>query len=238
METIRAHELKEGEHADIREVMLLNHQMYQFSGGRYMIVPPLLTGTLEDGTNVKRPLKDVTKLNTSGNDSINFNQIDAGSVFAVILKDNTLVMFNEEGGTFNAEDNTIEAKSIKDRYISLEADSIQEILTVPEGNMDTSASAIQNASNITQAVIKGDPYTFDENGGRVICPMKIISGITLANEVVSISYDSVLYVNALTPDGGNTTLLVLGIIAGIILIAALVSYSTWEMDFGDWNWEY
>jgi hypothetical protein len=142
-------------------VILTTGEKYEFEmpGGRYNVVPHLLTGTLNDG---KRFFLDL------------------------------------------ADENIKEIRISTEQTIS---------------RVDLSKNPDQRISEI---LVDGNIYTFDQNGGRLNAEVETIHGIIKSGDEIDVPMEDILHVKVKRWDTGRTSALVVGIVVGVILTVVAV----------------
>ena len=157
----------------IYEVILITGEKYEFKrpGGRYNVVPHLLTGTLNDGRKF---------------------------------------------------------------FFDLADENIKEI-RISTGQTISRVDLAKNPDQkISEIMVDGNIYTFDQNGGRLNAEVVTIHGINKYGDEIDVPMEDILHVKVKRWDAGRTAALVVGIVVGVI-VAAVVAIAKAKSSAGNFN---
>jgi hypothetical protein len=153
----------------VHEVILTTGEKYEFErpGGRYNVVPDLLTGTLNDGRKF---------------------------------------------------------------FLDLADENIKEI-RISTGQTISRVDLAKNPDQtISEIMVDGNIYTFDQNGGRLIAEVETIHGIIKSGDEIYVPIEDILHLKVKRVDEARTAALVLGVILTLVAAAIIIAVSTVNPD--------
>ena len=214
----------------IEEVVLVNLDVIKFdsNGARYTKPSDYVAGELKQGGKFKLPAANIKEFRTSNIAPLKLEDVTNKRIKEILLKNNILITFDENGGVYNEKDKKIVGKTSEQQAINLDIDRISEFYLETPTTVSEFDLATQNDLKLTQIVTKGSNllYAFNQDGGRFIKESRKITGLTPQQEVVMIDPDSVLYLNVQRSDAAGTILANIGVLIIILGVAALIVAAT------------
>jgi hypothetical protein len=217
----------------IREAVLPDLRVIKFNdkGASYIFNPAVIAGTLQNGKQVRVPVNDIKEYRISAVEPAAFEDISSHKIREILVKNGVLLIFNSEGGMYDAETGLITGV-LEDQKVpkKIMIDNVSEVyLKSPESiiNPDTNklkgitfAQVLSRHTNIL--------YRFDANGGKYESGANRITGISADNKVISLDPDSVLYVNIERTDAVGSIFASFGLVVAIAGVVALIIIATKE----------
>ena len=187
-----------------------------------------MEGELKDGRKIKLPVAQIKEFRTSNITPLKLEDVANQKIKEMLLKNNILVTFNENGGVYNGKDKKIVGKTSEQQAINLDIDRISEFYLEAPTTISEFDLAAQKELKVTQIVLKESnlSYTFNQSGAKIVKESSKIMGLTPQQEVVMIDPDSVLYLNVQRSDAAGTILANLGVLIVILGVAALIVAAT------------
>jgi hypothetical protein len=193
LERITLEEIKT-ENKYVSEVELLNNEVVRFYyGGDYEIIPDILEGKLEDGTDIVLSREDISEFRTTIANSISPNLLKEKSITEILLKDNSVVIFNDRLAFFSLKEMKTGGVTFDNEYIEVDNDSILAYyIERPEKLPD---SVLQRSGKIKLAQVvmnNGKVYNFNNDEQTYTVIQDVISGENEISNLVKIPVDSIL----------------------------------------------
>jgi len=216
----------------IEQVVFPNGDVITFdeNGGEFTVIKSSIKGISIEGDEIIIPLEDIRELRTEKIPSIPLNEIGDSRITEVVVNGNRLFEFNDEGAKYDEQKNTITGITKDNQTISLSPKQILEIHT-ERAQTISREEFIQNENLfISQIVIENNNLlmTFDDEGGTYIQRMAVISGVTQEGKALNIATSEILYVKLLRVNAAGTVLANIGVLVGILAVAALIVLATKE----------
>jgi len=213
----------------IEELVLVNLDVIKFdnNGARYIKPANNVVGVLEDGRNIKLPVNKIKEFRTSSITPIKPEGLADQKILEVLLKNNILITFDVDGGTYNKEEKTIVGKTSEQNPVNINIDKVSEIFNEPVMTINENDLFAQKDIRLTQILFNNNLlFIFNQDGGRYMIEDSKITGFTLQNKAVMVDPDSVLYVNVKRSDVAGTILANIGVIVIILGVFALIVAAT------------
>jgi len=216
----------------IEQVVFPNGDVITFdeNGGEFRVIESSIKGISIEGDEIILPLENIRELRTEKVPSIPFDEIGDSRITEVVVNGNRLFEFNDEGAKYDEQKNTITGITKDNQTISLSPKQILEIHT-ERAQTISREEFIQNENLfISQIVIENNNLlmTFDDEGGTYIQRMAVISGVTQEGKALNIATSEILYVKLLRVNAAGTVLANIGVLVGILAVAALIVLATKE----------
>ncbi len=224
---------------NIHGVVLLDSTVFEFNqdGGQY--IPPVdnITGRCINGEVINISTELIKQFRTSPPESINIENLGSQPIKEILLKNGQLIVFDQQDGFYNFNQKEITGTSENGSSINV---NINKILQIYVNHPNTiSYEDLNKTTKLTQILLKEDNiiYTFDEQGGQYIQKTAKITGLTTDSLFVTVTADSVMYLQIQKVDVAGTVvqniLLSFGILFGlVVLLAGLIALSC---SGGRWN---
>jgi hypothetical protein len=157
-------------------------------------------------------------------------------VYAVILTTGEKYEFEMPGGRYNVVPHLLTGTLNDGRkfFLDLADENIKEI-RVSTGQTISRVDLAKNPDQmISEIMVDGNIYTFDQNGGRLNAEVETIHGIIKSGDEIDVPMEDILHVNVKRVDEARTTALVLGIVVGVI-VAVVVAIAEAKKSAGNIN---
>jgi hypothetical protein len=215
----------------ITEVVLHNADVIVFDehGGAYHSINSSLIGNLIlDGRFRAISIESISEFRAEITPSVLTNEIDNELITEVVKTNNRLYKFNDKGGLYDRDRKLVTGIGENNDTISIKSNLIKEIHTekpklIPREDILKTPDLF-----VAQAVLKNSNalVTFDDAGARYVNQYNVVSGTTISGEYVRIDSEDILYVKVMMTDAAGTILATMGVIVGILAVAALIAAAT------------
>jgi hypothetical protein len=145
-------------------------------------------------------------------------------VYAVILTTGEKYEFEKPGGRYNVVPHLLTGTLNDGRkfFLDLADENIKEI-RISTGQTISRVDLAKNPDQtISEIMVDGDIYIFDQNGGRINAEVETIHGIIKSGDEIDVSIEDILHVKVKRVDEARTTALVVGVILTIIVAAIAI----------------
>jgi len=145
-------------------------------------------------------------------------------VYAVILTTGEKYEFEKPGGRYNVVPHLLTGKLNDGRkfFLDLADENIREIRILAGQTISSVDLAKNPDQRISEIMVDGNIYTFDQNGGRLNAEVETIHGIIKSGDEIDVPMEDILHVKVKRWDTGRTSALVVGIVVGVILTVVAV----------------
>jgi hypothetical protein len=218
----------------IQEAVLTNFDVVKFDqdGGQYTRKPDFIEGTLLDGKKVKIPIDEIDEFRISNVDPVKIEDLMNRKVKEILLKNDVLAMFDNNGGLYNEKENQISGilRDSKEK-VNISVDRILDLYLESPKTINESELKLNRDIRIAQVLWKSNHLLqkFNEVGGKFMAGKSLIIGKSENNQNIVLDPDSVLYVNVERTNVAGSILASLGltilILAGVVLIIAATKQS-------------
>jgi len=215
----------------ITEVVLHNADVVTFddSGGNYHSISSSLIGNLNsDGRFKAISIESISEFRAEITPSVNPDEIGNEVITEVVDVNNRLYKFNDKGGRYDSDRKVIIGFGLNNDLSSFLINNIREIHT--EKPKLISKEDVINTLDlfVAQAVLKNSNVlvTFDDAGAKYVNEYNVVSGTTIHGEQVKIDSEDILYVKVMMTDAAGTILATMGVIIGILAVAAIIAAAT------------
>ena len=157
-------------------------------------------------------------------------------VYAVILTTGEKYVFEMPGGRYNLVPHLLTGTLNDGRklFLDLGDENIKEI-RISTGQTISRVDLAKNPDQrISEIMVDGNIYTFDQNGGRLNAEVETIHGIIKSGDEIDVPMEDILHVKVERWDAGRTAALVVGIVVGVI-VAAVVAIAKAKSSAGNFN---
>jgi hypothetical protein len=157
-------------------------------------------------------------------------------VYAVILTTGEKYEFEKPGGRYNVVPHLLTGKLNDGRkfFLDLADENIKEI-RISTGQTISRGDLTKNPDQtISEILVDGNIYTFDQNRGRVIAEVETINGINKSGDEIDVPMEDILHVEVKRVAADRTAVLVVGIVVGVI-VAAVVAIAKAKSSAGNIN---
>ena len=157
-------------------------------------------------------------------------------VYAVILTTGEKYEFEKPGGRYNVVPHLLTGKLNDGRkfFLDLADENIKEI-RISTGQTISRGDLTKNPDQtISEILVDGNIYTFDQNRGRLIAEVKTINGINKSGDEIDVPMEDILHVEVKRVAADRTAALVVGIVVGVI-VAAVVAIAKAKSSAGNIN---
>ena len=147
-------------------------------------------------------------------------------VYAVILTTGEKYEFEKPGGRYNVVPHLLTGTLNDGRkfFLDLADENIKEIRISTGQTISRVDLAESPDQTISEIMVDGNIYTFDQNGGRLNAEVETIHGIIKSGDEIDVPIEDILHVEVKRVDEARTTALVMGVILTVIVAAiAIVS---------------
>ena len=155
-------------------------------------------------------------------------------VYAVILTTGEKYEFEKPGGRYNVVPHMLTGTLNDGRkfFLDLADENIKEI-RISTGQTISRGDLTKNPDQtISEILVDGNIYTFDQNGGRLNAEVETIHGIIKSGDEIDVPMEDIIHVEVKRVDEARTTALVLGIVVGVI-VAVVVAIAEAKKSAGN-----
>jgi hypothetical protein len=151
-------------------------------------------------------------------------------VYAVILTTGEKYEFERPGGRYNVVPHLLTGTLNDGRkfFLDLADENIKEI-RISAGQTISSVDLAKNPDQtISEIMVDGNIYTFDQNGGRLNAEVETIHGIIKSGDEIDVPMEDILHVKVKSVAAGRSAALVVGVMAAffaILIVVAIVVLS-------------
>jgi hypothetical protein len=149
----------------------------------------------------------------------------------VILSNDKLFKFNEQGGSYDDKTGLISGTGINGDPFSLSFEKLKEVRISKPETISMEEIKNQKSTYIAEVISKQHHLvcTFDSNGGRYEPGERLVIGITASGRLVEINADDILYARVSRADPARSILVFIGVLAVgfaiVVGIATATKYS-------------
>jgi hypothetical protein len=145
-------------------------------------------------------------------------------VYAVILTTGEKYEFEKPGGRYNVVPHLLTGTLNDGRkfFLDLADENIKEIRISTGQTISRVDLAKSPDQTISEIMVDGNIYIFDQNGGRINAEVETIHGIIKSGDEIDVSIEDILHVKVKRVDEARTTALVVGVILTIIVAAIAI----------------
>ena len=157
-------------------------------------------------------------------------------IYAVILTTGEKYKFERPGGRYNVVPHLLTGTLNDGRkfFFDLADENIKEI-RISTGQTISRVDLAKNPDQtISEIMVDGNIYTFDQNGGRLNAEAETIHGIIKSGDEIDVPMEDILHVKVERWDAGRTAALIVGIVVGVI-VAAVVAIAKAKSSAGNFN---
>jgi hypothetical protein len=157
-------------------------------------------------------------------------------VYAVILTTGEKYEFEKPGGRYNVVPHLLTGKLNDGRkfFLDLADENIKEI-RISTGQTISRGDLTKNPDQtISEILVDGNIYTFDQNRGRLIAEVETINGINKSGDEIDVPMEDILHVEVKRVAADRTAALVVDIVVGVI-VAAVVAIAKAKSSAGNIN---
>jgi hypothetical protein len=157
-------------------------------------------------------------------------------VYAVILTTGEKYEFEKPGGRYNVVPHMLTGTLNDGRkfFLDLADENIKEI-RISTGQTISRGDLTKNPDQtISEILVDGNIYTFDQNRGRLISEVETINGINKSGDEIDVPMEDILHVEVKRVAADRTAALVVGIVVGVI-VAAVVAIAKAKSSAGNIN---
>ncbi|MFH0734535.1 MAG: hypothetical protein V1773_06955 [bacterium] len=224
---------------NIMGVVLLDSSIIEFNeaGGVYFCPVDNITGTSTDGEFLNISSLLIKQFRISFPESVTLGNLGNQPIREVLLKNGSLIIFNNQDGFYNSNEKEITGLSDDGLPVCVNIKKIEEIYANHPDKINH--SALTKTTKLTQILLKENNilYTFDEEGGKNIQQKGKITGLTKDSLLVTVAADSVQFLKINKLDVAGTVIhncfLAGGIFAGLYL--TLIALIVFSGNGGHWN---
>ncbi len=179
---------------NINEVVLLNSKTIKFNeaGGNYYCPINSIIGKCTNREFVNISIGLIKQFRTSPPKSVNIDNLSGQPIKEILLKNNELIVFDQQDGFYNFNKKEISGTSENGSSISVNINNISQIYV---NHPDTiNYKDLDKTTKLTQILLKENNilYTFDEEGGKYLQVKAKITGVTTDSLLVTVPADSIL----------------------------------------------
>ena len=153
-------------------------------------------------------------------------------VYAVILTTGEKYEFEKPGGRYNVVPHLLTGTLNDGRkfFLDLADENIKEI-RISTGQTISRGDLTKNPDQtISEILVDGNIYTFDQNGGRLNAEVETIHGIIKSGDEIDVPMEDIIHVEVKRVDEARTAALVLGVILTLVAAAIIIAVSTVNPD--------
>jgi hypothetical protein len=157
-------------------------------------------------------------------------------VYAVILTTGEKYEFEKPGGRYNVVPHMLTGTLNDGRkfFLDLADENIKKI-RISTGQTISRGDLTKNPDQtISEILVDGNIYTFDQNRGRLISEVETINGINKSGDEIDVPMEDILHVEVKRVAADRTAALVVGIVVGVI-VAAVVAIAKAKSSAGNIN---
>jgi len=146
-------------------------------------------------------------------------------VYAVILTTGEKYEFEKPGGRYNVVPHLLTGTLNDGRkfFLDLADENIKE-LRISTGQTISRGDLTKNPDQtISEILVDGNIYTFDQNGGRLNAEVETIHGINKSGDEIDVRMEDILHVEVkrVAADRTAALVVVVGIVVGVIVAAVV-----------------
>jgi hypothetical protein len=155
-------------------------------------------------------------------------------VYAVILTTGEKYEFEKPGGRYNVVPHLLTGTLNDGRkfFLDLADENIKEIRISTGQTISRGDLTKKPDQTISEILVDGNIYTFDQNGGRLNAEVETIHGIIKSGDEIDVPMEDIIHVEVKRVDEARTTALVLGIVVGVI-VAVVVAIAEAKKSAGN-----
>ena len=214
----------------INGVILSNGEVIEFvkESGKYGIAEVVIEGKTIYSEDVFISLDNVREIRGIRTPAVPLTELGEKKITEIVNTANLLIKFNEEGGKYLYSDSLIIGTSEQGYLLKIKINYIKEVHTVQPDTISKD-ELLQNGNlKVYQLITKksNEVITFDDNGAKYRKNVGIFSGYTEDGRQVDIDASEVLYVNVETFNAILTSLTIISIVLGIVLIVVAVKFGS------------
>jgi len=214
----------------INGVILSNGEVIEFvkESGKYGIAEVVIEGKTIYSEDVFISLDNVREIRGIRTPVVPLTELGEKKITEIVNTANLLIKFNEEGGKYLYSDSLIIGTSEQGYLLKIKINYIKEVHTVQPDTISKD-ELLQNGNlKVYQLITKksNEVITFDDNGAKYRKNVEIFSGYTEDGRQVDIDASEVLYVNVETFNAVLTSLTIISIVLGIVLIVVAVKFGS------------
>ena len=214
----------------INGVILSNGEVIEFvkESGKYGIAEVVIEGKTIYSEDVFISLDNVREIRGIRTPAVPLTELGEKKITEIVNTANLLIKFNEEGGKYLYSDSLIIGTSEQGYLLKIKINYIKEVHTVQPDTISKD-ELLQNGNlKVYQLITKksNEVITFDDNGAKYRKNVGIFSGYTEDGRQVDIDASEVLYVNVETFNTILTSLTIISIVLGIVLIVVAVKFGS------------
>ena len=214
----------------INGVILSNGEVIEFvkESGKYGIAEVVIEGKTIYSEDVFISLDNVREIRGIRTPAVPLTELGEKKITEIVNTANLLIKFNEEGGKYLYSDSLIIGTSEQGYLLKIKINYIKEVHTVQPDTISKD-ELLQNGNlKVYQLITKksNEVITFDDNGAKYRKNVEIFSGYTEDGRQVDIDASEVLYVNVETFNAILTSLTIISIVLGIVLIVVAVKFGS------------
>ena len=158
-------------------------------------------------------------------------------VYAVILTTGEKYEFEKPGGRYNVVPHLLTGTLNDGRkfFLDLADENIKEI-RISAGQTISSVDLAKNPDQtISEIMVDGNIYTFDQNGGRLNAEVETIHGIIKSGDEIDVPMEDILHVKVKRVAAGRTAALVVGVILFVVAAVAIAAAASGPIGGGGWR---
>ena len=144
-------------------------------------------------------------------------------VYAVILTTGEKYVFEMPGGRYNLVPHLLTGTLNDGRklFLDLGDENIKEI-RISTGQTISRVDLAKNPDQrISEIMVDGNIYTFDQNGGRLNAEVETIHGIIKSGDEIDVPMEDIIHVKVKRVAAGRTAALVVGVILFVVAAVAI-----------------
>ena len=160
-------------------------------------------------------------------------------VYAVILTTGEKYEFERPGGRYNVVPHLLTGTLNDGRkfFLDLADENIKEI-RISTGQTISRVDLAKNPDQtISEIMVDGNIYTFDQNGGRLNAEVETIHGIIKSGDEIDVPMEDILHVKVKRVAADRTTALVLGVILIVVAAVAIVIAASTPRIGSNWKFK-
>lgn len=212
----------------ITELVMLDGSTVNFDerGGKFSALPrEVIRGRTVSGDSVSMPLSDAWQCRTSPPDTISRANLDTSHIFEVVLDQNSLVMFQPPGGTYDPTTHEITGSHAIRGKVSYKLSALRSIRPHRPSAIRFDSLRHRPELRLYEVIDKTyKVFTFDSAGAHLVNRAGFFFGKTVDGTYVDIPEDNVLYAGVNRTDPAASVLASLGIVAvGVAAVALIIA---------------
>ncbi len=158
-------------------------------------------------------------------------------VYGVILTTGEKYEFEKPGGRYHVVPHLLTGTLNDGRKFSLDLtdENIKEI-RISTGEAISRVDLAKNPyQTISEIMVGGYIYTFDQSGGRLKAEAKTIRGIIKSGDKIDVPMEDILHIKVKRVAAGRTAALVVGVILFVVAAVAITVAASGSIGGGSWN---